>query len=115
MADEKEFEKQVGEFQNLQRQLQMVSVQKQQLQLQLEEIRLASDELGKSKGAVFKAAGNMLFETTKEEAEKEMKERKEALDMRIGVLSKQEEKTKARLTELKPKLDAAIKKQQGSS
>jgi len=109
MADEKEIEKQIGEFQNLQRQLQMVSVQKQQIQIQLEEIKLASEELGKSKGAVFKAAGNMLFETSKDEAEKELKERKEALDTRVSMLSKQEEKIRARLTELKPKLDAALK------
>jgi len=98
-------EQQIAEIQNLQRQLQMTVMQKQQFQMQLEEMKAANEELAKSKGAVFRAAGSLLIESTKEEAAKDLKEKMETLDMRVSITSKQEEKLKARFEEMRQKIE----------
>ena len=105
-----DIEKQYAEFQNLQRQGQMVSMQKQQMQLQMEELTIASAELVKATGAVYKSAGPLLIETTKDAAEKEVKEQKEVLEVRVNALGKQEEKIRARLLELKKNIEEMASK-----
>lgn len=105
-----ELQKQLTEFQETQRQLQFVSAQRQQLSLQVEELKMAEEELGKAeKGTIYRAIGPLLVETTKTDASADLKGKKELFEMRIGVLSKQEDKLRPRFDELRAILEKAIK------
>jgi len=104
----KEVEQQIAEFQNLQNQLQMTLLQKQGVQAQLDEISEASEELKKSKGAVYLSVGTLLIASTRENAEKSLSEKRELLSVRLNVLGRQEEKLKERLRELREKIESAM-------
>ncbi len=111
MADQlsPEMERDLVEYQNAERQLQSVLLQKHQLQLQLNEITLALEELEKAKADVFKAAGSIMVKTTKEEAQRDLKEKKELFDIRVKALSQQEEKMKTSLMKIQKKIEEGAK------
>ncbi|VVB57988.1 Prefoldin subunit beta [Candidatus Anstonella stagnisolia] len=104
-----DLEKQLQDFQNLQRQLQLLSMQKQQVAVQLDEVKMAEEEMAKSKGALFRAVGSLIMESSKEDVKAFLKERKETLDMRAGITAKQEDKLRKQLTEMRTQLEAAAK------
>ncbi|MEW6328980.1 MAG: prefoldin subunit beta, partial [Candidatus Micrarchaeota archaeon] len=103
----KETEQQIAEFQNAQSALQLTMVQRQQVQLQMDEIDNALEELKKSTGAVYRAVGTVLVESKKDETVKELTERKDTLAVRLNVLTKQEEKLRSKLTELRAKIEGS--------
>ncbi|VVB65895.1 Prefoldin subunit beta [Candidatus Gugararchaeum adminiculabundum] len=105
----KEFEKEVAEFQVLQRQLQTIMMQKQQAKVEGDEAKGALDLLKKG-GEVYMARGPILVKTSKAEAEKELGEKTKFLETRVSILDKQEEKAKGRLNELKKVLEEASEK-----
>lgn len=104
-----EIEKSIIEYQNAEKQLQMVLLQKHQIQLQLNEIALALEEIVKAKSDVYKATGSIMIKTTKEDAEKDLKERKDLLEIRAKALSQQEEKMKSTLLTLQKKIEEESK------
>ncbi len=104
-----ELERDIVEYQNAERQLQSVLLQKHQIQLQLNEITLALEEIVKAKGEVYKATGSILVKTTKDDAEKDLKEKKDLFDIRVKALANQEEKMKNILVKLQQKIEAASK------
>ncbi len=103
----KETEQQIAEFQNAQSALQLTMVQRQQVQLQMDEIDNALEEMAKSTGVVYRAVGTVLVESKKDETIKELTERKDTLAVRVNVLTKQEEKLRAKLTELRAKIEGS--------
>ncbi|NYZ79414.1 prefoldin subunit beta [Candidatus Micrarchaeota archaeon] len=103
----KELEHDVNEFQTAQNQLQMIIIQKQQVKMQLGEIDDALEELKNKSGKVFKSIGSVLVESKIDDVVKELNEDKETMNVRIGVLGKQEEKLRGRLVELKSKIEKA--------
>ena len=92
-----ELQKQLNEFQETQRQLQLMAAQRQQLILQVEEIKLAEGELARCEKGIYRAIGPLLIESTKADAVSDLKEKKELFEMRVSVLAKQEEKMRPRL------------------
>lgn len=104
-----ELERDLVEYQNAERQLQSVLMQKHQLQLQLNEITMALEEIAKAKGDVYRATGSIMVKSTKEDAEKDLKEKKELFDIRVKALSQQEEKMKSMLLKLQKKLEDTAK------
>ncbi len=104
-----ELERDLMEYQNAERQLQAVLLQKHQLQLQLNEITLAVEELAKAKGDIYKATGSIMVRSTREEAEKDLKEKKDLFDIRVKALSQQEEKMKNVLMRLQKKIEEQAK------
>jgi prefoldin beta subunit len=104
-----DLQKQLNEFQETQRQLQLMAAQRQQLIMQVEEIKLAEGELSKTDKGIYRAIGPLLIETTKTDALSDLKSKKELFEMRVGVLSKQEEKMRPRLDELRNTLEKAIR------
>lgn len=101
-------QKQLNEFQDVQRQLQMVAAQRQQMILQLEEVKMAEEELAKSDKGIYRTMGPLMIESTKADATADLKEKKELFDMRITILEKQEAKLKPRFTELREILEKAL-------
>jgi len=110
---DQELERSLIDYQNLERQLQSIVLQKSQLQFQLNEISIASDELKKSIGDVYKSIGSVMVKSTKEEAEKDLKERRELAEIRMNALTKQEEKLRAHLETLQKKLEEKMKAMKG--
>ncbi|MFA5077118.1 MAG: prefoldin subunit beta [Candidatus Micrarchaeia archaeon] len=100
-----ELEKDLVEYQNAEKQLQMVMLQKHQLQLQLNEISLALEELAKAKSDIYKATGSIMMKTTREDAEKDLKDRKNLFEIRVKTLAQQEEKAKSQLLRLQKKIE----------
>ncbi len=110
-----ELEKSLMEYDNLEKQLQVLVLQKHQLQLQLNEIGLAEEELKKAKGEIYKSMGVIMVKSNKEDADKDLKERKELVNMRVTTMAKQEEKLRASLTVLQKKLQDKMKGYPGSA
>jgi prefoldin beta subunit len=104
-----DLEKDLIEYETLEKQLQMIVLQKHQLQLQLNEINLADEELKKAKSDVYRSIGAVMIKSSVEEAQKELKERKELIEIRLNAASKQEEKLRATLLEFQKKIQQKMK------
>ncbi len=102
-------EKEIVEYQKAEKQLQAVMAQRLQFEMQLQEIENALKELDKAKGEVYKASGGIMVKTTKEDAIKELNDKKELLTVRLKSLKEQEEKLKNNLMRLAKKLEDELK------
>lgn len=109
-----ELQKTLMEYENTEKQLQVIVLQKHQMQLQLNEINLAGEEIKKAVGDVFKSVGAIMVKSTRSEAEADLKERKEVLNMRLSSLAKQEEKLREHLTIIQKSLQNAMKPAAGA-
>jgi prefoldin beta subunit len=108
-------QRQLSEFQDVQRQLQMIAAQKQQIALQLEEAKIAQEEVDKSTKGIYRSVGPLLLEATKADASNDLKERKEFLEVRLNQLEKQEGKVKPRFEELRAALEKLLSPSRGPS
>lgn len=93
-------------LQQLQRNTQAILVQKQQVELELNETEQALTELKNltKNAVVYKSIGSLLVQSKKTKVATELKERKELLNTRVEVLSKQEERLRNQLNQLQAKL-----------
>jgi prefoldin beta subunit len=94
-------------MQQLQQTLQATLAQKQQIELELNETDSALEELGKTttdETPIYKSIGSLLIKTEKTKITTELTERKELLNTRITVLTKQEERLRTQLKDLQTKL-----------
>ena len=93
-------------LQQLQRNLQAVLTQKQQVELELTENAQALGELDNltEDAVIYKSIGSLLVKAEKIKVEAELKERKDLLDTRVKVLTKQEERFRSQLSQLQTKL-----------
>jgi prefoldin beta subunit len=98
-------------LQQLQQTLQSVLAQKQQVELELTEIEQALSELQNTADdiIIYKAIGSLLVKTEKTKVTADLNERKELLNMRAGVLGKQEERLRSQLKDLQAKLQQDLK------
>lgn len=98
-------------LQQLQQTLQSILSQKQQVELELLEVDQALSELEKTKkdSVIYKSIGSLLMKTKKPKITEELKERKELANMRISVLSKQEERLRGQIKELNEKLQKDLR------
>ena len=101
--------KNLAEYENLEKQLEIVLIQKHQLQIQLNEIKHALEELKKTKGEVYRSVGSIILSTTKEEAETDLKERQELINVKLNAMAKQEEKLRSTVMESQKKLQERLK------
>jgi prefoldin beta subunit len=97
-------------LQQLQNTMQQLILQKQRLDLELSESERALKALEDvpPDAKVYKSAGAILVEKNKDDVVKELKERREFLEMRSKVLSKQEGNTRERLTSLQESLQKEL-------
>lgn len=100
----------LGRLQQLQNTMQQLVQQKQRLDLEQSEteraIKILKDVTHDQK--VYKSAGAILVEKNKDDVMKDLTDRKEFLEMRSKVLSKQENKTRERLTSLQDSLQKEL-------
>ncbi len=109
MKNEQDLSKDLIEYENLEKQLEVLLIQKHQLQIQLNEINHALDQLTKAKGDVYRSVGSIILHTTKEEAEKDLGERKELIEVKVSAIAKQEEKLRATVMETQKSLQERMK------
>lgn len=86
--------KKIQQLQLLEQSLQNLMLQKQAFQLEMSETLNALGELSKTKEEVYKIIGSIMVKAKKPELEKDLKRKKELLDLRIKNIEKQEEALK---------------------
>jgi len=93
-------------LQQLQQTLQSVLAQKQQVELELAEIGQASTEVEKltDDAVIYKSAGSLMIRSEKVKVDAELNERKDLLNTRVTILTKQEERLRGHLKDLQTKL-----------
>jgi len=93
-------------LQQLQQSLQSILAQKQQVELELSELDQASGELQKlaDDAVVYKATGSLMVKAEKTRITAELAERKDLLNTRVTILTKQEERVRSQLKDLQTKL-----------
>lgn len=98
-------------LQQRQQTLQSVLAQKQQLEMELAEVEQALAELEKmtDDAVIYKSIGSLLVKSERTKVIGELNERKELVNMRIGVLGKQEERLRSQLKELQTKLQEDLR------
>ena len=84
----------LGKLQMLEQKLQVILTQKQNFQAQLLEVQNAIEELKEEKEKVYRIVGNIMIESNAENLNKDLKSRKEILDMRLKSIEKQEDALK---------------------
>ncbi len=105
---EKETEEKIGRLQLMEQNLQNFLVQKQQFQAQLVEVESALNELKNTKEA-YKIVGNIMVSSTKEDLEKDLKEKKEMLDLRVAAIEKQEDTIKEKAKKIQQEVLSKMK------
>ena len=88
--------------------MQQFLMQKQSFQTQLMEIESALKELDSSETA-YKIVGNIMVSSKKKELEKDLKSKKETVELRIKMLEKQEEKIKEKADKIQKEVLKEIK------
>ena len=84
--------------------------QKRNIQSQMLELENALKELEISSGSVYKIVGTVMFHSEKEKLSKDLKERKDILDLRIKSLEKQEKATEEKAKKLQAEVMAELEK-----
>lgn len=93
-------------LQQLQQTLQSILGQKQQVELEATEIDQALNELQKmtDEAVIYKSAGTLLMRSERPKVITELTERKDLLNTRSTILTKQEERLRAQLKDVQTKL-----------
>ena len=93
-------------LQQLQQTLQSVLAQKQQVEMEQTEVDQTITELQKTAddAVIYKAIGSLLVKAEKAKTTEELVERKELLNTRSTVLSRQEERIRSQVKETQTKL-----------
>ncbi|MFA5333501.1 MAG: prefoldin subunit beta [Candidatus Nanoarchaeia archaeon] len=101
----KEAEQEVMKLQQYQQQFQMLSMQKQNLQSQLIEMEHSLEELKKlGKQETYEIVGTIMIKKDKEELINSLAEKKQSVELRDSVISKQIDKISAKMTETQAKV-----------
>lgn len=110
VEDSKNVQQLLGQAQLYQQQIQSILNQKELISMQVMEIDKALEALETTKEKdVFKISGPILIKTGKAEVKKELREKKEAISLRIKSLEKGENRMKAQMEELRARLSKNIK------
>ena len=99
----------INKLQLLQQNLQNILLQKQQLEVQLTEIDSALQEI-KSDSKTYKILGKIMVLSSSEEIIKDLKDKKETVELRLKNFSKQEEKIKENMDSLQKEAVEEINK-----
>ena len=100
MKVSKETESKIVELQTMEQNLQNFAMQKQRFQVSLTETENAIEELNKTKEDSYRIIGSIMVKTNKDELLKDLKEKKDIIDLRIKNIEKQEVKIREKAQEL---------------
>ena len=100
----------LAQLQFTEQNVQNLLLQKQTIQSQLLEIESTLEELEKEPKKAFKIVGSVMVESTPKEMQKDLKGKKELLDLKMKSIEKQEEKLKEKSKELQEKVLKRVNK-----
>ena len=101
----------VEQFQLYQQQYQTIMIQKEQLRLQQLESEKALEELEASKTQkAYKITGTIMIKKDTEDLKKELKEKKEDIELRLKTLTKAEERVTNKLKQMEGDIRKLIEK-----
>ncbi|MDP3728606.1 MAG: prefoldin subunit beta [bacterium] len=106
----KDTQEKIAQLQLFEQNLHSFSTQKRTIQSQMLEIENALKELESSQGAIYKIVGTVMFHSEKEKLSKDLKERKEVLDIRIKSFEKQEKAIEEKAKNLQTEVMAELEK-----
>ena len=111
-----QLQEQLLRLQQLQQTLQVVVSQRQQLELERSEVDRALGELEKmaDDATVYKSVGSLLIKSEKKKVIDELHERKELIETRITVLTRQQTRAEERVKELQQLLQERLKSSSSS-
>lgn len=107
--EKQETEKKIAQLQALEQNLQNFLLQRQSFQSQIVEVDNALEEVGKTKGAVYRIIGSVMVVSDKEDVKGDLDSKREVLDIKVRNLEKQEEKIKEKASKLQADVLDAIK------
>jgi prefoldin beta subunit len=104
-------------LQQLQQTLQSILAQKQQVDMEKTEVDQTIAELEKTaeNAVIYKAVGSILVKADKTKTKEELVERKELLDTRTTVLTRQEERIRSQVKDAQTKLQEDLNPVSGQS
>lgn len=106
----KDTQEKIAQLQLLEQNMHSFSTQKRNIQSQMLEIENALKELDAAKGTVYKIVGPVMFHAEKERLSKDLKERKDVLDLRIKSFEKQENAIEEKAKKLQAEVMAELEK-----
>ncbi len=106
--DREQLEKLGREYQELQMQLQSLALQKMQFGEQKEEYTQARKHLESASGRIYAEVGGLIVETTKDGAMKELSDKLESVEMRLGIVGKQYDEAVKKEQSMRTALNAEI-------
>lgn len=109
MKIDKETESQIQELQLLEQNLQNLLMQKQAFEMELNETENALNEIQKTKDEVYKIVGQVMLKSSKESIEKELKQKKELIALRLKSIEKQETSLSQHLEKLREQVVKKLK------
>jgi len=101
MDIDKETQEQIRELQSLEQNLQSLLMQKQAFQMELSETENALSEISKTSSEVYKMIGQIMIKSDREKIDKELKQKKDIINLRLKSIDKQEQELEKRGEELK--------------
>jgi prefoldin beta subunit len=107
--DKDQIEKLTREYQMLQEQLQSAAMQKEQFTEIKEEYKAALVEVEKATGKIYLSIGGVIVEAQKDSAVKDIKEKQESAEMRLGIATKQYDELAKREQSLRTEITSALK------
>lgn len=109
MDIDKETQEKIQELQSYEQNIQSLLMQKQAFQMELSETENALGEITKSKDDVYKMIGNIMIKASKEDIEKELKQKQELLSLRLKSIERQETDISKQAEQLREEVMKKIK------
>ena len=106
---DEELNRELVEYENMEKQLELLLIQKHQLQIQSNEIKHALEELKRSTGEVYRSIGSIMIHTSRDAAEADLKERDELIEVKLNAMSKQEDKLRVTVMDTQKRLQERMK------
>ena len=105
----KDLAEKIQELQIIEQSLQNVLMQKQAIQFELNESLEALEELGNSKGDVYKVVGQIMIKSKKEDLKKDLDGKREVAELKLKNFDRQESSLKEKLTKLRSEVMSRLK------
>ncbi len=109
--EQKEAQENIGRLQLMEQQAQALVAQRQQFQSQLFELENALKEL-ETTNTAYKIIGNIMVSSKKDLLEKELKQKKEIMELRVKNIENEEKKVREKAKKLQEEVLNALKKKE---
>jgi len=106
---DQETQEKIQQLQIFEQSLQNLLLQKQAFQIELSETENALKEVEKTKDDIYKLIGQVMIKASKQETEKEFKQKKDILNLRVKSIDKQETQIRGELEKLREEVMKKIK------